>query len=128
MAGKQGMTRVEAEGFVYKEARMLDTGSLEEWLKIFSADGIYWVPIDEHTDPGLEPSNIYDDVTQRAKRVHQLLQGSHYVQVPPSRTVHFNSNFEIENSSNRNQATTRCNCIIYELRPGDHQGLQIGLG
>src|SRR5262245_4313145 len=67
-------------------------GQREMWLGLFAADGIYWLPIDEQADPEREPSIIYDDATQRAKRVFQLRQGSHYAQVPPSRTVHVISN------------------------------------
>jgi len=122
------MTRQEAEDFLYREARLLDSGQLEEWLGLFAADGIYWLPIDERADPEREPSIIYDDATQRAKRVFQLLQGSHYAQVPPSRTVHVISNVEVEDGATASEVTLRCNVIVYELRPGDHQELQVGLG
>jgi 3-phenylpropionate/cinnamic acid dioxygenase small subunit len=63
------MTRQEAEDFLYREARLLDSGQLEEWVGLFAADDIYWRPIDEQADPEREPSIIYDDATQRAKRV-----------------------------------------------------------
>ena len=101
---------------------------LEEWLGLFTADGIYWLPIDEQADPEREPSIIYDDATQRAKRVFQLLQGSHYAQVPPSRTVHVISNVEVEDGATASEVALRCDVIVYELRPGDHQALQVGLG
>ena len=128
MARRTDMTRQEAEDFVYKESGLLDRGYLEEWLDLFTDDGIYWVPIDEDADPEREPSIIYDDAVQRSKRVYQLLQGSHHVQVPPSRTVHFMSNFEVEPRSEPNEVRVRCNSIVYELRPGDHQELQVELG
>jgi len=122
------MTRQEAEDFLYREARLLDSGQLEEWLGLFAADGIYWLPIDEKADPEREPSIIHDDAAQRAKRVFQLLQGSHYAQVPPSRTVHIIANVEVEDGTTSSEVTLRCNVIVYELRPGDHQELQVGLG
>ena len=109
-------------------ARLLDSGQLETWLGLFAANGIYWIPINEQADPEREPSVIYDDATQRTKRVLQLLQGSHYAQVPPSRTVHCISNVEVEDGATSSEVTLRCNVIVYELRPGDHQVLQVDLG
>jgi 3-phenylpropionate/cinnamic acid dioxygenase small subunit len=76
------MTKQEAEDFLYREARLRGNGQIEEWLGLFAADGIYRRPIDEQADPEREPSIIYDDATQRAKRVFQLLQGSHCAQAP----------------------------------------------
>jgi 3-phenylpropionate/cinnamic acid dioxygenase small subunit len=128
MPASRGMTRQDAEAFLYREARFLDSGQLEAWLGLFAADGLYWIPINEQADPEREPSVMYDDATQRAKRVLQLLQGSHYAQVPPSRTVHFISNVEVEDGATCSEVTLHCNVIVYELRPGDHQALQVGLG
>jgi 3-phenylpropionate/cinnamic acid dioxygenase small subunit len=128
MGASQRMTRQEAEDFLYREARLLDSGRLEAWLALFAADGIYWLPIDEQAAPEREPSIIYDDATQRAKRVFQLRQGSRYAQMPPSRTVHIISNVEVEDGARASEVTLCCNVIIHELRPGDHQGLQVGVG
>ena len=128
MPVSRSMTRQDAEAFLYREARLLDSGQLEVWLGLFAADGLYWIPINEQADPEREPSVIYDDATQRAKRVLQLLQGSHYVQVSPSRTVHFISNVEVEDGTTCSEVTLHCNVVVYELRPGDHQALQVGLG
>jgi 3-phenylpropionate/cinnamic acid dioxygenase small subunit len=128
MPASRRMTRQDAEAFLYREARLLDSGQLEAWLGLFAADGLYWIPINEQADPEREPSVIYDDATQRAKRVLQLLQGAHYAQVPPSRTVHCISNVEVEDGATCSEVTLYCNVIVYELRPGDHQALQVGLG
>ena len=122
------LTKQEAEEFLYREARLMDTGQLEEWLQLFTPDGIYWAPIDEDADPLREPSIIYDDSLQRSKRVYQLLQGSHYAQAPASRTLHFITNVEVDEPSHEGEALVRCNTIVFELRPGDHQELQAGLG
>ena len=128
MTAGHKMTRQEAENFLYHEARLLDSGQLEAWLGLFTTDGIYWIPMNEQADPEREPSVIYDDTSQRQKRVFQLLQGSRYAQLPASRTVHFISNVEVEDGSTPAETTLYCNVIVYELRPGDHQALQVGLG
>lgn len=119
------ITRTEAEEFLYKEARLIDDGRLEEWLKLFTADGKYWIPIDEASDPNREPSILYDDSSQRGKRVFQILHQAHYAQRPRSRTVHLISNVEL-NVVEGNDTAVRCNLVVFELRPGGHE--QYGLG
>ena len=123
----RNMTREEAENFLYMEARLLDEDRLEEWLTLFTAEGIYWLPIDEEDDPERQASVIYDDPLQREKRVHQLRQGARYSQLPASRTIHYLSNVEVEPGPD-GEVNLRCNVLILELRPGDHQAIQKGLG
>ncbi len=119
------LTRTEAENFLFHEARLLDERRLEEWLELFTWDGIYWVPLNETADPEREPSILYDDGRQRAQRVYQILHQPHYAQRPPSQTVHFISNVEAV-PENSGIFVVRCNALVHELRPGDPQ--QFGLG
>jgi 3-phenylpropionate/cinnamic acid dioxygenase small subunit len=121
------LSRAEAEAFLYAEARLLDEGRLEEWLQLFTADGLYWIPIDADADPARETSIMYDDAEQREKRVYQLRHG-HLAQDPPSRTLHFISNVAIGDKAADGEARLYCNMLVYEMRPGDHQQLQHGLG
>ena len=123
----RNMTRQEAEDFLYMEARLLDEDRLEDWLGLFTSDGMYWLPIDEEDDPERQASVIHDDPLQREKRVHQLRQGARYSQLPASRTIHYLSNVEVEPAPD-GEAHLRCNVLILELRPGDHQATQKGLG
>ena len=120
------LTRPEAEDLLYREARLLDERRLDEWLELFTADGMYWIPIEDDVDPELEPAMQYDDAEQRALRVYQILRLPHYAQMPPSRTVHVVSNVEVENAPAGDDATVRCSLVVHELRSGDH--LQLGLG
>ena len=39
------MTLLEVQAFLYREARLLDEGLLEEWLSLFTDDGEYIMPI-----------------------------------------------------------------------------------
>ena len=56
------LTRAEAEDFLYKEARMLDSNQLYEWRDMMTEDVVYWVPVnDENSDPLKHLSVIYDD-------------------------------------------------------------------
>jgi 3-phenylpropionate/cinnamic acid dioxygenase small subunit len=121
------LTREEAEQFLFQEARLLDERRFEEWMGMFTSDGLYWIPIEEGTDPRREPSILYDNADLRAQRIYQLLNQPHYSQMPPSRTIHFISNVEVDGGDEDN-AVVRCNLLLCELRPGDHQQLQFGLG
>ncbi len=120
------LSRHEAEEFLFKEVRLIDEDKLEEWLTLFTTDGIYWVPYDEETDPHEETSIIYDDSRQREKRIYQL-RHKHLAQDPPSRTIHFISNVEVEETETPTEVIVRCNSMVTEMRPGDHQYLQYGL-
>ena len=63
----------EAETFLYKEAELLDDLRLEEWLRLFTADGLYWVPIDEALPADVTASIVRDDSLRREERVFHLL-------------------------------------------------------
>ena len=41
------LLRPEAEDFLYLEADLLDKRDYDAWLKLFTRDGIYWLPMDE---------------------------------------------------------------------------------
>jgi len=116
------LSRQDAETFLYEEARLLDEGRLEEWLELFTSDGLYWLPITDGADPAREPSLIYDDAAMRSQRVFALLHTPHYPQQPPSRTVRVVSNVLVDAAD---EVTVRCNVAIAELRPGDPR--QLGL-
>lgn len=48
--------------FVYHEARLLDEKRYEEWLELFTEDGVYWMPLEhDQPDPDRYTSLIYDD-------------------------------------------------------------------
>jgi 3-phenylpropionate/cinnamic acid dioxygenase small subunit len=121
------LLRSEAEDFLFHEARLLDTRQYDEWLKLFTDDGVYWLPMVDGSDPGLEPSVLFDDPKMRAMRVHQLIRKrNHYAQVPASRTLHSVSNVTIAPGSRDGEFTVRCNLMLVELREGNYS--QLGLG
>lgn len=126
MTSKARLSQQEAEQFLFREARLLDQRLYEEWLGLFTRDGLYWIPIDENTDPRLEPSILYDNPQQREMRVFQLLHTPHYAQRPASRTLHVVSNVMVLDEDRGDDALVSCNLVCYELREGDHR--QLGLG
>jgi ethylbenzene dioxygenase subunit beta len=118
-------TRDEAAAFLFEEARLLDDSLFNDWLNLFAADGIYWLPMVDGTDPEREPSLIYDAGKAREQRVYAIRHAAHYAQRPPSRTVRYISNVEVSGGPDPDTVSVRSNLLILEFRPGDRQ--QIGL-
>jgi 3-phenylpropionate/cinnamic acid dioxygenase small subunit len=120
------LTRAEAEDLLFHEARLLDEMRLEEWLELFTEDGLYWLPINENKEPGEDTSLIYDLTVRRQERVYRLLSTPVPSQSPPSETVHCVTNVAVENGSEDGEARVHSIQLIYESRVGDYT--QVGLG
>ncbi len=118
------ITRAQAEDFLFNEARLLDNLDLEQWLQLFSENGLYWIPIDESVPNDVNLSIIYDMPLRRQERVYHLLHNTYPAQSPRSRVVHFVSNVAVQPSSRGVQVYS--SQLIYEMRTGD--STQIGLG
>lgn len=119
------LLRSEAEDFLFHEADLLDRRMYDEWLKLFTPDGIYWLPMEDDTDPELVPSVLYDNMASLRMRVHQFSK-RHYSQRPPSRTVHAINNVSVQRGDREDESIVRCVVMVEELREGDY--LQRGLG
>ena len=124
-----GVPTVEAaERLLFREARLLDERRYEEWLELFTEDGIYWLPMhqEDGNDPATSISIIYDDAERRAERVYRTLHTPVLDQSPPSRTLHVVSNVEVDPELVDGAARVWCVQMIAEMRPGGPG--QAGLG
>jgi 3-phenylpropionate/cinnamic acid dioxygenase small subunit len=80
---------MNAEQFLYHEARLLDTQRYEEWLALFTDDATYWVPLEQdQKDPYETSSIIHDDKTLLELRVKQARHPRAHARLPLARTVH----------------------------------------
>ena len=113
------------ETLIYQEARLLDQGLLDDWLKLYTEDASYWIPIDENADPLKESSVIYDNHLRLAMRVEQIMRQSRVAQNPSSYTLRMVSNLELSEVSDE-RATARFALLLTEVRSGDWR--QRGLG
>ncbi|HEY4296992.1 MAG TPA: aromatic-ring-hydroxylating dioxygenase subunit beta [Paraburkholderia sp.] len=116
--------RAEVEHLLFREARLLDELQLEDWLQLFTDDGLYWVPIDEHAPVASQGAIIYDPPLRREERVYHILHTAFPAQSPRSRTVHFVSNIMIEPGDAGISASS--SQIVYEMRTGDFAQKGIG--
>jgi 3-phenylpropionate/cinnamic acid dioxygenase small subunit len=119
--------QAEVAQFLFYEGELLDEYRLEEWLELFTEDGVFWIPLDPNADPTQSPSILFDDRNMRESRVHQLLHEAHWSQMPRSRIIHSITNVRAENQPN-GKLLVRCNLLLTEFRSGGHRTLQYGLG
>lgn len=100
-----------------EEARLLDTDRLEDWLRLFAAECIYWVPgTVTGGDPRREIAISFDDRRRMEDRVYRLRTGFAWSQKPKSRTVRFVSNVEVFRTTAENVRMVRSNILIGEFR------------
>jgi 3-phenylpropionate/cinnamic acid dioxygenase small subunit len=66
-------TDQELINFVIREARLIDEHRLDEWLDLFTENGIYWMPLEwGQTDPRLTASLMYEDKLLLTIRIERL--------------------------------------------------------
>ena len=96
------LVQTEVEKFLYREVRLLDERRFEEWTDLFSKDGTYWVPAyPDQDDPYKAVSIFFDDKELMRTRLSRLDHPKVHAQKPASRTVHFLSNIEIDETHNQ---------------------------
>lgn len=115
------------ENLVNLEARLLDAGNLDDWLKLYSEQATYWVPMDENADPLKNSSIMYETFERLSMRVHQILREARVAQSPPSQMMRMITNIEVEQmGADSDTALARWNLLLVESRAGDWR--QHGLG
>jgi 3-phenylpropionate/cinnamic acid dioxygenase small subunit len=83
--------------FLHHEARLLDEHRWDEWQKLFTPDGLYWVPlVHDQTDHLNHASLFCEDALLRSMRARRLDQARAYSQQPATRTVHVVGNIALE--------------------------------
>lgn len=83
------ITRQALIDFVVSEARLLDAKRYDDWNRLFSDDGIYWVPLVPDQADGLHhTSHMYEDKLLRELRIERLKSPRAFSQQPPSRCHH----------------------------------------
>lgn len=87
----------EISQFLFHEARLLDEHRWDEWQQLFTADGLYWVPLVHGQADHLHHASLFcEDALLRSMRARRLEQARAYSQQPPTRTVHVVGNIALE--------------------------------
>ena len=110
-----GSLRERVEEFLFHEAKLIDEHLYDEWLALWTEDGLYWVPCNtDDADPARQAMIIYDNRARLAERIFRLTSGAAWAQQPRSRTRRLISNVEVR--LNEGGYVVESNCIIAELR------------
>jgi 3-phenylpropionate/cinnamic acid dioxygenase small subunit len=104
--------RAACERLLNTEARLIDSGKLEQWLGLYTDDCAYWLPTDvEGGDPSRIVSWEFNDRRRLEERVERLATGRAFSQIPITRTTHLYTNLEML-TSGPNEMEVLCNFLI----------------
>jgi 3-phenylpropionate/cinnamic acid dioxygenase small subunit len=105
--------------FLFREAVLMDEHRYEEWLALWTGDGVYWIPCaHEDADPLRHVSIIYDNRAKLGDRVARLQSGGVLAQDPKPRMRRVISNIEIARASDT-EATVASNFVLIQARGAD---------
>jgi 3-phenylpropionate/cinnamic acid dioxygenase small subunit len=108
--------RDEFRQLLEREARLLDQLRYEQWLAMYTAECIYWVPSTPTAgDPRREIAVMFDDRRRLEDRVYRLRTGFAWSQAPASRTVRLIANVEVFATANEDVRMLRSNFLIGEF-------------
>jgi len=103
-----------------REARLLDQNRLDDWLRLYVPECVYWVPATELAgDPRTEIAVCFDDRRRIEDRIFRLQNEFAWSQQPRSRTARLISNVEVFSTENENILMLRSTFLITEFQAGD---------
>lgn len=113
--------------FVYAEARLLDEQRFDDWLKLFTDDAHYWMPLAPgQQDPRLHSSLLYEDKLLLRVRVERLGGARTFSQQPRSRCHHLLQQPSIERADRDAGSYTLRSAFHYVETRLDAQDLYAG--
>ena len=108
--------RDEFRRLLEREARFLDQLRYADWLALYTAECIYWVPSTPGAgDPRREISVMFDDRRRLEDRIYRMRTGFAWSQAPASRTVRLVSNVEVFATARDDTRMVRSNFLISEF-------------
>jgi len=95
--GTGGRLREEVEDLLYRQAALLDARRWQEWIDLFTDDGIYWMPVVPSQEDWLaEPSIFAEDKLMMEIRMGRLNHPNAWSQAALWGTNHLVGNLVIE--------------------------------
>ncbi len=109
-----------AEQFLYRQAALLDDKKWQEWIDLFTPDGIYWMPPDASykTWDG-QPAIFAEDKNLMTVRMRRVLHPDAWSQRPLWGTNHVVSNVVIDKAAKNGDLVVRSRFHMMELRRDD---------
>jgi ethylbenzene dioxygenase subunit beta len=90
-------TLLRLQQFLFREARLLDERRWAEWLALWTADGLYWIP-QQHgqASPFDHISLAFEDRMLREVRARRLENARNWSQQPPTHATRLIGNISVE--------------------------------
>ncbi len=108
--------RDEFRRFLEREARFLDQLRYDDWLAMYAAECVYWVPSTPKAgDPRREIAIMFDDRRRLEDRIYRMRTGFAWSQAPASRTVRLVTNVEVFSTVRDDARMVRSNFLISEF-------------
>ena len=108
----------KVEKFLYFQAEVLDERRWEEWLDLFTDDGVYWMPASKDQDGGEgQPNIFYEDYHLMNMRIRRVEHPYAHSQAAGHRTSHVVSNVIIQNEdSDKGEVVVSSRFHVVEYR------------
>jgi benzoate/toluate 1,2-dioxygenase beta subunit len=108
--------RDEFRRLLEREARFLDQLRYDDWLAMYAAECVYWVPSTPKAgDPRREIAIMFDDRRRLEDRIYRMRTGFAWSQAPASRTVRLVTNVEVFSTVRDDAKMVRSNFLISEF-------------
>jgi p-cumate 2,3-dioxygenase subunit beta len=109
----------EVEQFLYREADLLDSWRLPEWLELFASTGVYLIPATDKPDgdPARDLFLVQDDRFLLEQRTNSLMRRSAHAEYPHSRTRRLISNVRVTQGID-GQLQIAANFAVFRMRSG----------
>jgi p-cumate 2,3-dioxygenase beta subunit len=111
------VTRAEVEDLFYREAQLLDSWKLDEWLTLLTPDATYYVPPTDKPDADHRYTLfiIADDTVRLRERIIRLKDPNCHAEYPPSRTRRLITNVSITDTD-EDTVSAEANFVVYRFR------------
>ncbi len=106
----------DAQALLYREADFLDQANLDDWVDLYTPDGVYWMPVTpEQTDPINHISLFYDDRTIMEIRRRNLSHPRAASKDLPIRCSHLIGNICLGEGASAKAMTVMSNfhCVVF---------------
>ena len=109
----------EVEQLLYRQSELLDGKQWQEWIDLFTPDGVYWMPPEpSHTTWEGMPAIFAEDKNLMTVRMKRILHPDAWSQRPLWETNHVVSNVVIEKET-KAEVVVRSRFHMLELRRDD---------
>jgi benzoate/toluate 1,2-dioxygenase beta subunit len=118
---ERGVDVRAVERFLYREAMLLDLRRYEEWLDLFTEDGLYWVPAaPDQKDPYSHISLYFEDRILRQMRVRRIRHPQAFSLESPVRSSRLVGNALVErHDPSSGEIRVRSTFHLLELQYGE---------